>query len=196
MNYLKPIITASAALLLLNACSSDSDSTTAADGTEIRVATISGVTAGLNGTYSTGCHGDGGGSVNETLEIAGNTWNYTSTGYASADCSGTGTDSTIAATISADADTAITGWVDGVGDSVPGPDAADASGAIGDSETVTPLTATISASTGDFAGIPANTTSPLFYVVDDTGANNILYRDDDFENGSTLAGDFDPYTKQ
>ena len=39
-------------------------------------------------------------------------------------------------------------------------------------------------------------TSSFFFVADDTGVNNILYRDWDFDGGATTAGDFNPYTKQ
>ena len=196
MINLKPIITASAVLLLLNACSSDS-TTDATDGTDIPVVTISGVTTGLNGTYSTGCYGNANPYTEETLVVSGNTWNYTNTTYTDVGCTaGAAVFGTISGTIAASVESAITGWVNGNGDPDLPPITANFSGPLSETESFTTLTLTISAGTGEFSAIPANTTGPLFYVVDDTGTNNILYRDDDFENGSNSASTADPYTKQ
>jgi len=151
----------------------------------------------LNGAYSTGCYGNGGGSTKEDLDISADTWSYTNTGYTSGNCSTGASVSTITGTLSAGADLAIEDWVDGMGDSEPVvPDAADGATVITRTEPFTPLMLTITGATGDFSGIPSGTESPLFYVVDDTVAKAILYRDYDYENGVLYAGTADPYTQQ
>ena len=195
MVNLKLIITVSAALLLLNACSSDS-STTTSSGTEISVIGVSGVTVGLNGTYSTVCYGSNGGSTLESIVISGNTWNYTQTTYTDGACSAGADVGTAAATLTASADQSITGWYDGNA-SATAPTAADGSGPLSNTEPFTPLLVTITGVTGSFVGgISAGDTSPLFYIVDDTGANNILYRDSSFDTGNLDALTVDFYTMQ
>jgi len=171
---------------------------TTTSGNSVSIVTISGGTHELNGTYTTGCHGDGDDSVEEILVYSGTTWNYTSTLYMNvADCSGTGIPSTLKATISAGAELAITGWVDGTGSSATAPGAEDSVTTITDTEAFTPLSLTITEVGGAFAGqITVGFTTQLFYIVDDTGANPVLYRDDDYEDNSLEAGIYDPYTQQ
>lgn len=199
MINLKPIITASAVLLLLNACSSDSTTDAAAtDATDISVAAAISGSVGLNGTYKT-CHSEGSGYTEEVLEIAGNTWNYAQTAHTDSACTaGAAIVGTIAATFVTVADSTITGWVDGSGSTQTAPLAADGlGGTLGETAAYTLLTLTISAGTGDFSAIPANTEALLFYVVDNTGTNNILYRDNNIdETGSSEALIVDFYTKQ
>ena len=189
---LKPLIFASAVALVLNGCSSSS-STTAADTGGLSVLAISGTTTGLNGTYKTGCYNSGG-FKQETIVISGNTWNYTDTAYGiDAACTSTGTvQGTIAATIAVGVDSAITGWTN---NNVPTQVRDDVT-LLSDSESYTLINMTISAGTGDFGSIPSNTATTLFYIVDDSGNNNILYRDDDIDAGSTLANGVDSFTKQ
>jgi len=196
MINLKLTTTAAAALLLLNACSSDSTTTTTTSGTDISVIGVSGVPVVLSGTYSTGCYGTNGGSVLEGLVISGNTWNYTQTSYTDGACSAGAVVSTAAATLTASADQSITGWFDGNA-SAAAPTAADGSGPLSDTEPFTPLLLTVTNVTGSFVGqVAAGDTSPLFYVVDDTGVNNILYRDVSYDTGSLNALTVDFYTMQ
>jgi hypothetical protein len=63
---LKPIIAASATLLLVNACDSVIDSNIV-DFSEIYVSAHLGIDTGLDGTYTTGCYSGGAGIVNEDL---------------------------------------------------------------------------------------------------------------------------------
>ena len=162
----------------------------------IAIATITaGATHALDGAYSTGCYGNGDGSTKEDLTITGTTWFYTNAGYTSADCSTTASVSTITATLSAGADSTIAGWYDGMGSPTTAPTAADGSTITGE-EPFTRLVLTITGATGDYSGIPSGTESPLFYVVDDTGANVILYRDNSYDSGDLNAGIYDPYIKQ
>ena len=168
-----------------------------APGDAISIVTVSGSTHALNGAYSTGCYTTNGGSasVKEDLTITGTTWFYTNTEYADAACSASPTESTITGALVAGSNLDIIGWYDGSGSpATAAPDAADGSGPI-TATAFTPLTLTISAATGSFAGIPAGTENPFFYIVDDTAAKAILYRDNSFDSGDLNAGIFDPYTQ-
>lgn len=195
---LKPIIPV-AALLLLNACSSDSTTTTAS-GDAVSAITVSGNTVSLDGTYTTGCHERNGGadSAKEDLQIAGNIFTYTNTDYSGPVCATTVETGTLTATMTAGTTSAITGWVDGGGSPATAPMAADSSGPLSDTEAFTPIAVTVTSVTGTIFGptVTEGYESKLFYIIDDTGANNIMYRDDDYENDSLKAfiGDF--YTKQ
>jgi len=166
--------------------------------TEIFVAAHSTTDAGLNGTYSTGCYAGGAGSINEDLVIQGNKWDYTKTEYTSLDCSTGATVGTISGTFKVDgAVIQITGWVDSAGGTSTAPLAAIDDGSFlsdPDLESVTPLLLTIFSATGSLFGNSG--TSSFFFVVDDTGANNVLYRDSNYDGGATTAGNFNPYTKQ
>ena len=190
---LKPIIAASAMLLLVNACDSVIDPDTV-DFSEIYVAAHSTIDAGLDGTYTTGCYSGGAGIVNEDLRVRGNTWNYTNTEYASIDCSTVLTVGTISGTFRIDgAVIDTTGWVDDLGNGATAPLAAIGDGSfLYPIETVTPLLLTISGATGSLSGTSG--TSSFFYLVDDTGADNVLYRDWDFNGGAAIvAGNFAPF---
>ena len=189
MINLKPIIAASAALLLLNGCS---DSTTTATGTSISVIAISGSTVSLDGSYSTGCVDraleGGSGYCKEDLTIAGSTLNTSSADYSDSACTNETGTGTVEATLAAGATSAISGWT-GAGD-LGGtfiPEASDGSGPLGTTEAVTMLTATVVSGTGWNATLPTGFTIPLFFVVDDTGASKVLYEDEDAFGGSTLA---------
>ena len=166
-----------------------------APGDAISIVTVSGSTHVLNGAYSTGCHAINGGSasVKEDLTITGTTWFYTNIEYTDAACSASPAESTITGALVAGSNLDIIDWYDGSGSSVAAPDAADGSPIT--ATAFTPLTLTVTAATGSFAMIPAGTESPLFYIVDDTAAKAILYRDNSFDKGDLIAGIFDPYTQ-
>ena len=190
---LKPVITVSAVMLLLNACDNVDDSNFV-EFSEISVAAHSGIDAGLDGTYTTGCYLGGSGTVNEDLRILGNTWNYTINDFTSIDCTTAPTAGTISGTFVIDgADTDTTGWVDDSGIGANAPLAAIDDGSFLDPiETITPLLITISGATGSLSATSGTTS--FFYVVDDTGADNILYRDREFDAGAAVvASIFAPY---
>ena len=200
MKKLITVASAISALILINGCSSDSATTTAAgSGAEVSVIGVSGVTVGLNGTYSTGCYTTGGGSTStkEDVVISGSTWTNTTTDYTDSTCVAGPDAGAITATIGAGSDLTIAGWKDGSGSIVSAPTAADGSGLLSDTEPFTPLTVTVTAVTGNYVGqVPVGYVAPLFYIVDDTGTNNMLYRDKNYENGDLHAGTMDPFTKQ
>ena len=182
---LKSVITVSTVMLLLNACD-DVDDSNFVDFSEISVAAHSGIDAGLDGSYTTGCYLGGSGTVNEDLRIRGNTWNYTINDFASStNCSTVPTAGTISGTFRIDgADTDAT-WVDGAGGTTTAPLAAIGDGSfLNDPEPVTPLLLTISGATGSLSATSGTTS--FFYVVDDTGADNILYRDWEFDAGAVV----------
>ncbi len=168
-----------------------------APGDAISIVTVSGSTHALNGAYSTGCYTTNGGSasVKEDLTITGTTWSYTSTEYTDDACSASPTEGTATATLTSGSDSNIVGWYDGSGSPATAPDAADGSGPI-TATAFTPLELTITAVTGSFVGgINIGEVAPLFYIVDDTGAKAILYRDNSFDTGDLNAGIFDAYTQ-
>jgi len=193
---LKPVITVSAVMLLLNACDSVIDPNIV-DFSEIYAAAHLGIDAGLDGTYTTGCYSGGPGTVKEDLRIRGNTWNYTNTEYASIDCSTVLTVGTISGTFNIDgSDISTTGWVIDGGGTGTAPLTADTTDAptftLSTIEPVTPLLLTISGATGSLAATSGTTS--FFYVVDDTGEDNVLYRDWDFDGGAAIvAGNFAPF---
>jgi hypothetical protein len=181
---LKSVITVSAVILLLNACDSVIDSNIV-DFSEISVAAHSGIDAGLDGTYTTGCYLGGSGTVNEDLRIRGNTWNYTINDFASSDCSTVPTAGTISGTFIIDGVDIGATWVDGAGGTTTAPLAAIGDGSfLNNPESVTPLLITIFRATGSLAGTSG--TSSFFYVVDDTGEDNVLYRDWQFDLGAVV----------
>lgn len=191
---LKPIIAASAMLLLVNACDSVIDPDTV-DFSEIYVAAHSTIDAGLDGTYTTGCYVNSSGvSYNEDLRIRGNTWNYTINDFGLSYCTAAPIAGTISGTFRIDgADIPITGWIDNLGNSifVPPDTADDSANTLSLTEPVTPLLITISGATGSLA---TSGTSSFFYVVDDTGADNVLYRDWKFDDGAAVvASNYAPY---
>ena len=189
---LKPVITASAVIFLLNACEDIIDPSIV-DLSEISVAAHSLVDAGLDGTYTTGCYVNSSGiSFNEDLRIRGNTWNYTINDFGISYCTAAPTAGTISGTFIIDGvNIDTTGWVDSIGGPSAAPLAADGS-LLGSTETVTPLLITISGATGSLSATSG--TASLFYVVDDTGEDNILYRDWEFDVGAVVvASTFAPY---
>jgi hypothetical protein len=167
--------------------------------TEIFVAAHSATDAGLDGNYSTVCYETAGEFFNESLVISGNKWDYTKTEYSSIACLTELAVSTISGTFKIDGIAMpITGWVDDTGVTGAAPFTADTADdpaiTLSSTETVTPLLLTIFSATGSLIGNSG--TSSFFFVVDDTGANNVLYRDWDFDGGATTVGNFNPYTKQ
>jgi len=156
---------------------------------EIFVIAVSGSLVGLNGTYAPDCIPEfGGGSFKEIWVIHGNTINTTTTEYESSDCTTVTTVSTLSATFElAGTDINIVGWVDDQGNNPLAPLTAnnsDGDARLSDTESVSPLEATIIATTGPRPGPSAGSIVPIFFVVDDTGANNILYgADDDYNSG-------------
>ncbi len=165
----------------------------------IAIATVTGKTHVLNGAYSTGCYTIDGGaaSAKEDLDISGSIWSYTNTEYTSADCTTGATVGTATGTLVAGTDSAIIGWYDGSGSPAAVPAATDGVTVISGTEAFTPLTLTFTAVTGSFVGqIPVGETFPLFYVVDDTAAKAVLYRDNSYDTGDLNAGIYDPYTQQ
>ncbi|MDH5388338.1 MAG: hypothetical protein OEY06_07805 [Gammaproteobacteria bacterium] len=192
MKKLITVASAISALILINGCSSDSATTTAAAGSPISVITISGSTVSLDGSYSTGCVDrtleGGSGWYKDDMTIAGSTLNTSSAEYSDIACTVETGAGTVEATLAVGTDSAITGWI-GAGDAGGTfiPTASDGSGPLGLTEAVTMLTATVVSGTGWNASLPAGTVIDLFYVVDDTGTNKVLYEDDDAFGGSTLA---------
>lgn len=193
------ILSAGIMTLVLSACGGGgSAQVTVTSTTGISVAAVSGGTVTLDGTYSTGCYGAGANFVKEDLVISGNTWNYVMGEYNSSTCTTTVNAGAISATLatSATGNVTITGWVDGMGATTTAPTAADGSGPLSNSETVTPLDLTVVSASGSM-NAPVGATFPMFYVVDDTAANTVLYRDYQYSAGTgTVAGNFDPLIKQ
>ncbi len=189
---LKPVITVSAVILLLNACDTIVNPNIV-DFSEISVAAHSTIDAGLDGTYTTGCYPGGDGTINEDLRIRGNTWNYTINDFTSSDCSTTPAAGTISGTFKIDGTDIDATWVDGAGGTTTAPLAAIDDGSfLNNPESVTPLLITISGATGSLSATSG--TSAFFYVVDDTGADNVLYRDWEFDAGvDVVASNFIPY---
>ncbi|MDH5423748.1 MAG: hypothetical protein OEY29_01990 [Gammaproteobacteria bacterium] len=188
MFNIKNLIVASAATMLLNGCASNSDSISSA----ISVLSISGAMVSLDGTYDTGCVDrsleGGSGYYRDTTIISGNILSNSGAEYSDSACTLDEVPGALTGSIAVTGTTAITGWT-GAGDMTGAfiPEAADGSGPIGTSESVTTLAVTVSSATGYNAGIPANFAAPIFFVVDDTGAKKVLYEDDDYFSGSTLA---------
>jgi len=158
----------------------------------IPVLAVSGSSVRLNGTYAQLCILDGGGgrSSKEVWIFLGNTINTTTTEYKSSDCTTVTTVSTLSATFElAGTDINIVGWRDDLRNNVLAPLTAnnsDGTARLSDTESVSPLTATIIATTGDRPGPPTDSVVPIFWVVDDTGTNNILYGADEVYNSGTL----------
>lgn len=159
----------------------------------ISIATVSGGTHQLNGTYRTACYSPGGsdGQI-DNVSIAGSVWiNSQFVFTADKTCSGT-PDKTgsITATITKGADKQISGWDASQGGA---PDRADGSGPISDTETVTEFTlSSISINDPDKtygSFVPPSTPVTGFYVFDDTGSGFAMYRD----RNETTAGKSDPY---
>jgi hypothetical protein len=174
----------------------DENATLPATGGSISITTVTGAKHVLNGTYTTGCHDDGGDFVDEVVVFSGTTWSYTQTQYTDAACTTGGTPGSATATVSASADSAITGWRDGSGPATA-PTAADNVTVITDTEAFTQLRLTITDVGGFFVGaITVGEAENFFYIVDDTGAKPILYRDDSNDTGGLDGGTADPYTQQ
>ena len=159
---------------------------------EIFVLAVSGSLVSLNGTYAPGCIGPtyGGGSYKEVWIFLGDTINTTTSEYPTDNCTenpdlGVTIVSTLEATFElAGEPITILRWVDDQGNPVSAPTAADDNGPLSDLESVSPLIATIIATTGPSPGPDAGLNVPLFFVVDDTGTNNILYGAyDDYNSG-------------
>lgn len=142
------------------------------------VLAVSGAQVSLTGTYTTGCRTKSGIDTIEDMVISGSSWSYTRTSYGTADssCGGAGTTTaTGAGTSSTGATGAITGWTEDDGlTPATAPTAADLSGPLSDTEAYTSLTLTVTAASGAFPWAVTDVV-PYFYIVDDTGAANILY---------------------
>lgn len=165
----------------------------------IQIATVSGGTHALNGTYKTVCYSENGVdsridsvTINDGYEWVNRTFIYP--GQATT-CTGVPKIGTILATITKGSDKQISGWDSGMGGA---PEQLDGSGLISDTVTVTEFTLTdfVKEDPDDVVGFPppgeafpASITS--FYVFDDTDTSGgfAMYRDRD----ATTAGKSDPY---
>lgn len=159
----------------------------------VSVVAVSGAMVSLDGSYSTGCvdrslQGGGGFYKDETI-IVGSTMTVSGAEYSDAACTAeTDSGGAVVTLATTGVTSAITGWIGaGDGGGVFIPQAADGSGGLSTTEAVTPLTATVVSGTGWNAGLSVGMNINLFFVVDDTGVNKVIYEDDDFFSGSTLA---------
>jgi len=193
-------------LIMLGACSSTDDVADALDeltNTTIDIASVSGNTGDISGTWKTNCaRGDGAGDSNETLTFASLAVEYTNASYTSTDGSCTGTETvnmSYTAAVQVGSNDAIGGWQDGTGATTTAPDAADGSGSLSDTESFTGLTYTFSTLSG-IEGVAVGDSHNTFYILDDTATNSsTLYRGD-YTEQSTLTGAFgqvfDSFVKQ
>ena len=160
----------------------------------ITIATVSGATHTLNGTYQSACYADqSGGSQFDSLTVNGSEWINSSHEFSNETCSGSSSVvSSITANVTSGGTQTVDDWVNGedinVNDTVQAAD--NTTNLVG--TTATTLNIVVTAVTGGFVGaIPVGFSGALFYVVDDTGSNLILYRDDDGIVVSTA----DPYIR-
>ncbi len=183
-----------ASSVLMSACGGSGSSNVPAQ-TSMVVATVSGGTHTLDGTYTSACYTPD--SINgqvDSVEITGNQWVNSATVYTGdTTCAVVPDVSTLTGTLSesAQGDVALSGWKN---NNIP--TAADASGPLSANETVTVMGLEITAKTGTyFSSVPIGFTTHTFYVVDDTALPNItLYRDDttDIVTPSYIASSSDP----
>jgi len=160
----------------------------------VSVKTYSGATVALNGVYKTACYQTSGGVASriDLLTVNGSEWVNGAEEYASLDCTGSPTVSAITATLTTLGTfvvPATTGWIDGMGapTAVLGADGTTTLSAA--DTTVTTLNVKITAVTGTAFSIPVGFTATVFYMVDDTGSGQVLYRD----QGGLFVSAADPY---
>jgi hypothetical protein len=145
-------------------------------------------------TIATVCYADqSGGSQFDSLTVNGSEWINSSHEFSNETCSGSSSVvSSITANLTSGGTQTVDDWVNGedinVNDTVQAAD--NTTNLLG--TTATTLNIVVTAVTGGFVGdIPVGFSGALFYVVDDTGSNLILYRDDDGIVVSTA----DPYIR-
>ncbi|MDH5764599.1 MAG: hypothetical protein OEZ38_01180 [Gammaproteobacteria bacterium] len=192
---LKPLIFASTIALAISGCNSSSSG----GGASLEVIGVSGNTVNLDGAWARPCRTDT--NSNPVVDIlskhvfSGSSASITESSFSSTDASCSGTETvlyTIELTATAGTTTAITGWVNGMGGPATAPQAQDGSGALGDNESVTVISATITAAPPGPDAPPVGAKFDLFYVVDDTVPTApIMYGDTDYATGATTADAFD-----
>jgi hypothetical protein len=167
-----------ASSVLMSACvGGSSSSNTPPTQTSMVVATVSGGTHTLNGTYTSACYSpDGSNGQVDSAEITGSQWmNIVKFYTGDPSCTVAPDVSTLTGTLteSIQGNVALSGWNYSI------PTAADGSGPLSANETVTLMDLEITAITGTYFSVPIGYTTPTFYVVDDTASPSItLYRDD------------------
>ncbi len=181
--------------VLMSACGGGSSSSGTPAQTSMVVATVSGGTHTLDGTYTSACYTpDGINGQIDSAAITGNQWVNSAMVYTGdITCAVAPDVSTLTGTLSesTQGNVALSGWKN---NNIP--TAADASGPLSANETVTVMGLEITAKTGTyFSSVPVGYTTHTFYVVDDTALPNItLYRDDttDIVTPSYIASSSDP----
>jgi hypothetical protein len=172
-------------LFFVSGCSDD-DTTPST----ISVTTISGVKITLSGDYKAICVDDGSGTgLIETINFNGALWTLTIDAWVGdLTCTGnpTLTDSVTASLVTSTNDISITGWVLSDGSIAPPPVASDGTGPLSATESVSPLSVTI---TSAGFGFQVGDTGTIFYVVDDTTNSTVLYSDDDAGTNSNATSD-------
>jgi len=172
-------------VLALSACNTSNSNTPTipGSGTPVKALTVKGAMVSLDGTYANatlnGCRTKSGIDVREAVVISGSVWTYTRFSYSTTDGSCSAGETQVAgivATLSSSSTGAITGWSDS-GIATTAPTAADASGPLSNTESYTTLslTATIVTGAGAYNMATAGDSINFFYIIDDTGAANILY---------------------
>jgi hypothetical protein len=185
-----------ASSVLMSACGGGSSSSnTPSTQTSMIVATVSGGTHTLSGTYTSACYTpDGINGQVDSAEISGSQWVNSAMVYTGdITCAVAPDVSTLTGTLSdsTQGTVALSGWKNS---NIP--TAADASGPLSANETVTLMGLEITAKTGTyFSSVPIGYTTHTFYVVDDTASPSItLYRDDtvDTVTPNYIASSADP----
>lgn len=194
MKKLITVLSAISAFALLSGCSSSG--VPALPGTVPVLTTVSGVTHDFKGTYIAACHADGAAFTTESIIISGSVWAYTKADFSDVGCGTPTTSGTIVGNFAVNGTvSAITAWVDGAGAAATAPAAANGSGSLGLAE-FSPLSYEVVEITGSFVGsLAISDVVSLFYVVDDTGAKAILYRDAGYvpTNATINASTFAPF---
>ncbi len=172
-------ITAVLFVLALSACGGGGAGGGGGGSTPISVITVSGVQTSLDGTYTTFCRTKSGVDVVEGLIISGGNWAYTRYSYTTIDGScgaGETLASSVLAALSATGTTgAIAGWTESGNPAAAPP--ASGGGLLNDTESYTQLSLTAATVTvaGTYTLGAMGDTVDFYYIVDDTGANDILY---------------------
>lgn len=192
-------VTLTALSLLLAGCGgsdSDPDSNNDPDPASLSVKNANLANVDIQGAYSTGCYGASVDGVEESIDITADSWTYTVHTYAGdTTCTAGGpAQEQVVATLTVGSDLAVTGWVNGNGDTVNAPELADGSVTLLPSNSAYTLL-NLEVTSSSMTGIAAGDSVPAGYVVDNSSTDGlVLYR---LRNEGTLTATAtiaDPFT--